>query len=78
MDALWKWLAGAELAMLVPLGGYLFKVRADALGWKTSYDREKERNDEYAAAERDAKLAAMMGVKVAEAIGRLPREGDPG
>lgn len=64
-----------ELSIITGLIGYAFKTRADAIGWKTSYEREKERSEQYAAAERDMKLAAMVGTKVAEALGQLPKTG---
>jgi hypothetical protein len=65
-------LVSLEGAALIGLIGFSFKTRADAQGWKTSYEREKERSEAYVAAERDTKLAVEIGARVAEALGRLP------
>jgi len=68
-------LVSIEAGAIAGLIGYVFKARSDAFGWKTSYEREKERSELYAEAERDTKLAAMIGAKFVEALGQLPKSG---
>lgn len=78
MESLLGALCVFELGVIAGLIGYAFKTRSDAAGWKTSYEREKERSEQYAAAERDTKLAAAIGAKFVEALGQLPKSGTGG
>jgi hypothetical protein len=78
MESLLAGLCVFELGVIAGLIGYAFKTRSDASGWKTSYEREKERADQYADAERDTKLAAAIGAKFVEALGQLPKSGTGG
>jgi hypothetical protein len=64
-------LSGAISVMIAALG-YAFKTRADAQGWKTSYEREKDRSDAYAKAEDMTKLGTIIGAEFAKAVGKLP------
>lgn len=68
-------ICSAELGAIAGLIGYVFTTKADAQGWRTSYEREKERSEQYASAERDTKLAAAIGAKFVEALGQLPKSG---
>lgn len=77
MDALLIALLGTLLAGYIPLVGYAFKTRADAAGWHTSYDREKDRADNYARAEERTAAAIAIGREVAKALGKLPPEASP-
>lgn len=68
---------GVLFASGLALGGYAIKTRSDADGWKVSYEREKFRADDLAAAERDNKLSNEIATKVAAALhAALTKEGD--
>jgi hypothetical protein len=52
------------------------KYRADATGWRTSYDREKTRADEMAEEQKEARQAVRMANAIAEALNNKLRAGD--
>jgi hypothetical protein len=68
---MWETIATLEFPVIVALIGAWFKIRSDLLGMRTIAEREKERNDDLSAIERDAKQAAAIGTAVAKALGRL-------
>lgn len=67
--------AWAVLGILGPLflvqSGTLAASIINGRGWKTSYEREKERADRQDAIARDAALATDIAVKTAQALHKL-------
>lgn len=71
MESLLVAVVSFEGAVILALAGFAFKTRADAAGWKVSYEREKARADDMAAANRDARLATDIATKVAGALANV-------
>jgi hypothetical protein len=68
MVALYLTVIGVLLAGLGTLTGALWKAKEEARGWKTSYEREKERADRQDKIVADAALATDIANKVAGAL----------
>lgn len=71
MDAAAWAVLGICAPIIVALVGAWVKQRADAVGWRTSYEREKERADRQDAALRDAALATDIATKTAAGLHAL-------
>lgn len=66
-----EWILGLLIPLLIASVAATFKYRADAQGWKISYEHEKEAS---ARAERkleQAELATDIANKTAEALHKL-------
>lgn len=59
---------GICVPIIVGLIGAWTKARSDGAGWKTSYQREKERSDIQDQNTRDAQQAIAIGNRTAEAL----------
>lgn len=63
-------LGGGLLAAL----GALIKIKANAEGWRISYEREKSRADDLETIRRDAALATDIATKVSAALAKALRK----
>ena len=76
MDPLLISIIAVLLGSLFSTIGAVIKYRADAVGWKISYDREKSRADEMAEDQKEARQAIRVANAVAEALNKKLRIGD--
>lgn len=55
--------------------GALIKLKANADGWKISYEREKSRADDMETVRRDAALATDIATKISAALAKELEKG---
>lgn len=80
MDGLYLTIIGILGPAFIAAVGTAYKFRSDSTGWKTSYEREKERADRQDAMVAQAQLATDIANKTAEALHGLmarPSGGGP-
>lgn len=74
MDATGWAILGICIPVIVALAGAYFKAHSDALGWKTSYEREKERGDRQDRMVENSALATDIANKLSEGLHKLISE----
>ncbi len=77
MDALYLTIITVLAPAFITIVGAAYKFRSDAAGWKTSYEREKERADRQDRIVENSALATEMANKFADVLAQQVLAGQP-